>query len=87
MHGWVLGKTKHAKEAVAALTKATTLEPYYALPNLLLGAQYEALDKAPEALAAYERFLNTASVSDPQRQFAKDRIEDVKAFLNAPKTQ
>jgi tetratricopeptide (TPR) repeat protein len=87
MNGWVLGKTKHTKEAVVALTRATQLEPYYALPNLLLGAQYEALDKAPEALAAYERFLTTASATDPQRKFAMDRIEDVKAFLNAPKTQ
>lgn len=87
MNGWVLGTTKHPKEAVAALTKATELEPYYALPNLVLGTQYEALDKAPEALAAYERFLATASARDPQRGFATDRIKDVKEFLNAPKTQ
>lgn len=87
MNGWVLGKTKHSKEAVAELTKATELEPYYALPNLLLGAQYEALDKAPEALAAYERFLAMASARDPQRAFATDRIKDVKEFLSAPKTQ
>ena len=87
MNGWVLGKTKHPKEAVAELTRATELEPYYALPHLLLGAQYEALDKAPEALAAYEGFLKRASLRDTQRQFAMDRIEDVKAFLNAPKTQ
>lgn len=87
MNGWVLGKTKRPKEAIAALTKATELEPYYALPNLVLGAQYESLDKAPEALAAYERYLKTASARDAQRQFAMDRIEDVKAFLNAPKSQ
>ena len=37
MNGWVLGKAKHTTEAVAELTKATTLEPYYALPNLVLG--------------------------------------------------
>ena len=87
MNGWVLGKAKHTTEAIAELTKATELEPYYALPNLILGAQYEALEKAPEALAAYDRFLKTTSASDPQRQFATDRIEDLKAFLNAPKTQ
>lgn len=87
MNGWVLGRTRHTKEAIAELTKATELEPYYALPNLMLGAQYEALEKAPEALAAYDRFLKTASARDPQRQFATDRIEDLKAFLNAPKTQ
>ena len=87
MNGWALGKAKHTTEAIAELTKATELEPYYALPNLILGAQYEALEKAPEALAAYDRFLKTTSASDPQRQFATDRIEDLKAFLNAPKTQ
>jgi tetratricopeptide (TPR) repeat protein len=87
LNGWVLGMAKHTKEAIAELTKSTELEPYYALPNIVLGAQYEALEKAPEALAAYERFLKTASAQDAQRQFAMDRIEDVKAFLNAPKTQ
>jgi tetratricopeptide (TPR) repeat protein len=87
MNGWVLGKVKHTKEAVAELTKATELEPYFALPNLVLGAQYEVLEKAPEAMAAYDRFLKTASANDPQRQFASERLEDLKAFVNAPKTQ
>jgi cytochrome c-type biogenesis protein CcmH/NrfG len=83
----VLGKAKHTTEAVAELTKATKLEPYYALPNLVLGAEYETLEKAPEAIAAYERFLALASARDPQRQFASERVEDLKAFVNAPKTQ
>ena len=87
MNGWVLGKVKHTKEAVAELTKATELEPYFALPNLVLGAQYEVLEKAPEAMAAYDRFLKIASANDPQRQFASERLEDLKAFVNAPKTQ
>ena len=87
MNGWVLGKAKQPKEAVAELTKATELEPYFALPNLVLGAQYEALEKAPEAIAAYDRFLKSASANDPQRQWASDRLEDLKAFVNAPKTQ
>ena len=80
LNGWVLGKAKHTTEAVAELTKATTLEPYYALPNLVLGATYETLEKAPEAIAAYERFLALASARDPQRQFASERVEDLKAF-------
>jgi tetratricopeptide (TPR) repeat protein len=87
LNGWVLGKAKRAKEAVAELTKATELEPYYALPNLVLGTQYEVLEKAPEAIAAYDRFLRTASANDPQRRFATERLEDLKAFVNAPKTQ
>lgn len=87
LNGWVLGKAKHTAEAVAELKKATELEPYYALPNLVLGAQYETLEKGPEAVAAYERFLALASQHDPQRTFASERVEDLKAFLNAPKTQ
>jgi hypothetical protein len=87
MHGWILAQTKHPAESVAELKKATELEPYYALPHLVLGTQYEKLDKAQEALAEYENFLTTASARDPQRAFATARIEDVKAFLNAPNTK
>jgi len=64
-----------------------SLEPYYALPNLILGATYESLEKAPEAIAAYQRFLALASQRDPQREFATSRVADLKEFLNAPKTQ
>jgi cytochrome c-type biogenesis protein CcmH/NrfG len=63
------------------------LEPYYALPNLVLGTQYETLEKAPEAIAAYGQFLKLASQRDPQREFATARIADLKEFVNAPKTQ
>ena len=87
LNGWVLGKAKHTADAVAELKKATELEPYYALPNLVLGAQYESLEKAPEAIAAYERYLALASQRDPQRTFATERVEDLKEFVNAPKTQ
>jgi Tfp pilus assembly protein PilF len=87
LNGWVLGKAKHTTEAVTELKKAVELEPYYALPNLVLGATYETLEKAPEAIAAYERFIALASQRDPQRQFATGRIADLKEFLNAPKTQ
>jgi tetratricopeptide (TPR) repeat protein len=87
MNGYVLGKTNHAEEAIVELTKAIELEPYFALPNLILGTQYEVLAKGPEALAAYERFLATAGARDPQRDFATRRVEDIKEFLKAPNTQ
>jgi tetratricopeptide (TPR) repeat protein len=87
MNGWVLGKTKHPDESIVELKKAIELEPFYALPNLVLGTQYEVLGKGPEALAAYERFLGTASGNDPQRKFASARVEDIKEFLKAPNTQ
>jgi tetratricopeptide (TPR) repeat protein len=87
MNGYVLGAAKHPEEAIVELKKAVELEPYYALPNLVLGAQYEALSKGPEALAAYQRFLATASARDPQRGYAERRVEDIKEFLKAPNTQ
>jgi Tfp pilus assembly protein PilF len=85
--GWVLAKAHRPAEAIVELKKATELEPYYALPNLVLGAQYEAMEKAPEAIAAYTRFVETSSSKDPQRAFAMGRIEDLKAFVSAPNTQ
>ena len=87
MNGWVLGVAKKPSEAVVELKKAVELEPYYALPNLVLGVQYEKLEKAPEAIAAYDRFLKTASATEPQRALAAARIEDLKEFLNAPNTK
>jgi len=87
MNGWVLGKARHTAEAVVELTKATKLEPYYALPNLVLGATYETLEKAPEAIAAYERYLALASARDPQRAFATERVADLKEFVKGPTAQ
>jgi tetratricopeptide (TPR) repeat protein len=87
MNGWVLAKAKHTTESVAELTKATKLEPYYALPNLVLGAEYETLEKAPEAIAAYERYLALASAKDPQRAFAIERVADLKEYVKGPTAQ
>ena len=87
MNGYVLGRARRPAEAVAELTKAIELEPYYALPNLVIATQYEALAKGPEAIAAYERYLKTASARDPQRQFASERLADLKTLVSAPKTE
>jgi tetratricopeptide (TPR) repeat protein len=87
MNGWVLSVARHHAEAIVELKKAVELEPYYALPSLMLGTVYERLDKAPEALDSYERFLRTASARDPQREFATGRLEDIREFLKAPKSQ
>ena len=85
MNGWVLGKAKHTAEAVAELTKATKLEPYYALPNLVLGAQYETLEKAPEAIAA------TSGISPWPVRAIHSAIcwacADLKEFVKGPTAQ
>ena len=87
MNGFVLGRARRPAEAVTELTKAIELEPYYALPNLVIATQYEALAKGPEAIAAYERFLRMSSARDPQRQFATDRLADLKTLVSAPKSE
>ena len=87
MNGWVLSVAKRPADAIVELKKAVEIEPYYALPNLVLGQQYEKLEKAPEAIAAYDRFLKTASAAEPQRAYATARMDDLKAFLKAPNTQ
>ena len=87
LNGWVLDIAKQHTEAIAELKKAVELEPYYALPNLVLGSVYEKLEKAPEAIAAYDRFLKIASAHDGQRAFATGRLEDLKEYVKAPRTQ
>ena len=87
MNGYVLGRAKRPSEAVAELEKAIALEPYFALPNLVIGTQYEALSKGPEAIAAYERYLKVASQRDPQRTFATERLDDLRTLVSAPKSQ
>ena len=86
MHGYALARANRLSDAIIELKKATVLEPYYALPNMLLGQLYEHLGKGPEAAATYERFLALAPRGDPQRAIAESRLKDVKEVLEfAPK--
>jgi tetratricopeptide (TPR) repeat protein len=84
MNGWVLTQANKPAEAIVELKKALEIEPYYALPNLALGGAYEQLHRAPEALAAYDRFLKSSSVSAPQRGAATARIEELQKVAAAP---
>jgi cytochrome c-type biogenesis protein CcmH/NrfG len=63
------------------LTKAVTLEPYFALPQVALGQVYERLNDAKNAQAAYAAFLARASQRDPQRPFAATRLREVTDFI------
>jgi len=83
MNGYVLGASRHYDEAVAELTKAIELEPYYALPYLLLGRVEEARGKGKESAAAYQQFLDHASASDPQRDLATGRLKEIREYLAA----
>lgn len=81
MHGYVLGRARRSAEAVTELQKALALEPLYALAYLVLGTQWEHQGKGAEAIAAYEKFLNTASLRDPQRTFATTQLKDLREIV------
>lgn len=84
-NGYVLIGAKHYLEAVAELKKAIELEPVYALPHLWLGRLFEQLKQAPEALAAYQAFLDRAPASDPLRADAIERRDELKELVDAMK--
>ena len=80
-YGFVLIAARHYADAAAELEKTVALEPYFALPYLRLGQAYELLAKGPEALSAYQRFLDHASKVDVQRDYAMKRMAEVKEIL------
>ena len=81
-HGFVLLVAKHYAEAVAELRKATELEPYFALPYLRLGQAFELMRNGPDALTSYQAFLDRASKTDVQREYAEGRLAEVKEILS-----
>jgi cytochrome c-type biogenesis protein CcmH/NrfG len=64
--------------ALPALKKAIELEPYYAMPHVMLGRIYDASGFTDDAIAAYQGFLARASRNDPQREFAERRVAALK---------
>ncbi|MFL5606819.1 MAG: tetratricopeptide repeat protein [Gemmatimonadaceae bacterium] len=82
VNGFVLSATRHLPDALKELQTTVELEPYYALPYLQLGRVHEQMDHGPEALASYQEFLARASQTDPQRQWATDRVNEIKEILN-----
>jgi tetratricopeptide (TPR) repeat protein len=81
VNGYVLAAARRYPESVTELRKAAELEPMYALPYLRLGQVYEILEKGPESLAAYQAFLAHARRNDTQREFATERITELKELL------
>jgi tetratricopeptide (TPR) repeat protein len=81
IHGFVLIGAQRYVEAVGELQKAVELEPYYALPYLWLGRVFEQLEKEPQALAAYQKFIDRASSTDAQRTFAIERRDELKDIV------
>lgn len=86
VNGFVLGTSHHYADAERELRKAIELEPYYALPYLMLGRVEEVQSKGKEAAAAYQQFLDHASGTDGQRAVAIERLTEIKEILAATAT-
>jgi predicted Zn-dependent protease len=74
-----LGKHAEAKEH---LVKANELEPYFALPYVVLGQVSERLGDGKGAQAAYTAFLARSSLKEGQRPFATTRLKEVTEILS-----
>ncbi len=79
--GYALAATGQVDRAIEELTKATQLEPLYALPHAILGRIWERKADAAKAIAAYEAFLARAAMTDLQRADVTQRLAEVRAFI------
>ena len=83
VNGFVLFASGHVDDGIAELRKAIELEPFYALPYILLGQVEERAGRGKEAEAAYQQFLDHASANDGQRPFATQRLAEIREILAA----
>jgi Tfp pilus assembly protein PilF len=79
-YGSALVRAGHDAEALEQLIRATTLDPYYAPPRMLMALVYDAAGMTTEALAQYRAYLNIASENSLAIPRAKARV----AALAAP---
>ena len=81
VYGFALTAAGKYPEAVEQLKKAVELEPYFALPYVLLGQAYERQGDGKNASASYTTFLARSSQKEPQRAFATQRLKEVNEAL------
>jgi tetratricopeptide (TPR) repeat protein len=73
----LLAQTGRRDEAVLQLRQAAAAEPFYAIPQYLLGWVAELQGKRAEALAGYRAFLELASARDRLRPVVQQRVADL----------
>jgi tetratricopeptide (TPR) repeat protein len=81
VYGYALGAATKYPEAVEQLKKSVELEPYFALPQAMLGQIYERQGDGKNAQAAYTTFLARARQREPQRAFVTQRLKEVNEAL------
>ncbi len=74
-YGQVLVDLQRYEGAVEQLQRATTLEPYWALPHLYLGRAREKQGNMDEAFKHYERFVALSTANDSQAKAIKLRLD------------
>jgi predicted Zn-dependent protease len=83
VYGFALASLGKFPEAKEHLTKANELEPYFALPYVVLGQVSERLGDGKAAQAAYSAFLAKSSLKETQREFASSRLKEINEILSA----
>jgi tetratricopeptide (TPR) repeat protein len=83
VYGFALASVGKHADAKEHLVKAVELEPYFALPQVVLGQVYERLGDGKNAQTAYTAFLARSNLKDPQRPFATTRLREVTEILSA----
>ena len=72
-YGMMLVLAHKPELGVAELTRATELEPLYAAPRLILARLYDQSGMGPEALTAYQAYLERAAREDSGYAGARQR--------------
>jgi len=77
-YGAVLVRVGRPADAIEPLTTVKHINPGYATPYLVLGIAYSDLHRNPEALAAFERFLEHAAQLDERRSWVVSRVMELR---------
>ena len=81
--GFTLAALGKMTEAESQLREAVKLDPYYALPHVILGEILESHSKIREALDEYKEYLRLASLADLRRPDIQERVAMMTALLSA----
>ena len=80
-YGAVLVRVGRPDDALNPLQSVVRTDPAYATPYLVLGMAYIDLHRDPEALQAFEMFLDHAAKNDERRAWATYRVRELRASV------
>lgn len=80
-YGAVLVRVGRPDDALKPLQSVVRTDPADATPYLVLGMAYTDLHRDPEALHAFEMFLDHAAKNDERRAWATYRVRELRASV------